>query len=214
MPIFTRNGRSLLFVHVPKAGGTSVEKGLADAGWQMSMRATRRTEGRELFDLRRVSPQHYHATLLQDLLRIERFDAVFTVVREPLARFRSEYAMRCRDATAGTTDQVEAWTRRRLARYESNPSMMDNHLRPQEEFLLPGARVYRLEDGLEAVSADLNDRCDLDLPSRFPRKLRSGGSRRPLASSDVELNPEVVRLLTDFYASDFDTLGYPTPADR
>ena len=211
MPIFTRNGRTLLFVHVPKAGGTSIERGLADAGWHMTLRATRRTEGEELFRLRRVSPQHYHAVLLQDLLRIDRFDAVFAVVREPLARFRSEYAMRHPDPGAGGSDQVEAWTREMLMAYASNPFVLDSHLRPQHEFLLPEAHVYRLEDGLDAMSADLNERYGFGLPDHFPRRLRSGDRRRPLASSAVELSPEVSKLVTEFYAADFKTLGYPTP---
>lgn len=212
MPIFTRNGRTLLFVHVPKAGGTSIEKGLAGAGWHMTLRATRRSEGPELFSLRRVSPQHYHATLLQDLLHIDRFDAVFSVVREPLARFRSEYAMRHPDPDAGTADRVDEWTRQMLTAYTSNPFVLDSHLRPQHEFLLPGAHVYRLEDGLDAMSADLNERYDLGLPDRFPRRLRSGDKRRPLASSAVELGREAMKLVTEFYAADFEELGYPTPA--
>lgn len=211
MPIFTKDGYALLFIHIPKAAGSSVERGLVRAGWTMTYRATRRTEGEEQFGLRRVSPQHYHADMLRDLFRLNRFDAIFAFVREPIARFRSEYAFRHRrpggDGSAAT---VTEWTERMLRTYQSNPFVLDNHLRPQHEFLLPQARCYRLEDGLGSAMTDLNERYGLDLPTRFPHALKSDNPGQ-LASRDVELAPETLARIVDFYAEDFTALGYPRP---
>lgn len=210
MPIFIKDDRSLLFIHVPKVAGTSIERRLVRAGWKMTFRATRRTEG-DRFLLRRVSPQHYHGSMLRDLFKLDRFDAVFTFVREPVARFRSEYAFRHRrpggDGSAAT---VNEWTERMLRTYETNPFVLDNHLRPQHEFLVPQAHCYRLEDGLEAAMSDLNQRYHLDLPTDFPYALKSDNPGQ-LASRDVELSPAVLGRLAGFYREDFERFGYPEP---
>lgn len=210
MPIFTKDGHALLFIHVPKVAGTSLERRFVKAGWKMTYRATRRTEG-EAFLLRRVSPQHYHGSMLQDLFKLGRFDAVFTVVRDPIARFRSEYAFRHRRPGGdGSADTVSAWTETMLRDYEMNPFILDNHLRPQHEFLVPQADCYRLEDGLEAAMDDLNMRYHLDLPTDFPHALKSD-SPGQLASRDVELSPQTLARLADFYAKDFAHFGYTPP---
>ena len=66
---------------------------------------------------------------------MDRFDGVFMTVREPLARFRSEYAMRNTDDVAGR--RRPGWTpgpTRRSRRYAATRTCFDNHLRPQAEF--------------------------------------------------------------------------------
>ncbi|TGN65499.1 hypothetical protein EXE59_17170 [Nocardioides eburneiflavus] len=207
VPIFTRDGRSVLFVHVPKTGGTSLERMFIRAGWDVGLRATPHTHPAQS-RLHRISPQHLHAPLLTEMLRLGRFDAIFLVVREPLLRFRSEYVMRNkRHADAGSAGHVEAWTDDVLARLRANPAVLDNHLRPQHEFVLPRAQVYRLEDGLEAAVADLRDRFDLDLPAEVPHTLESG-SGGGLSSRDVEITDAVAARVRALYARDHEVFGY------
>lgn len=207
VPIFTRDGRSVLFVHVPKTGGTSLERMFIRAGWDVGLRATPHTHPAQS-RLHRISPQHLHAPLLTEMLRLGRFDAIFLVVREPLLRFRSEYVMRNkRHADAGSAGHVEAWTDDVLARLRANPAVLDNHLRPQHEFVLPGAQVYRLEDGLEAAVADLRDRFDLDLPAEVPHTLESG-SGGGLSSRDVVITDAVAARVRALYARDHEVFGY------
>ncbi|WP_175539718.1 sulfotransferase family 2 domain-containing protein [Nocardioides exalbidus] len=207
MPIFTRDGRSILFVHVPKTGGTSVERMFIRAGWDVGLRATPHTHPAQS-RLHRISPQHLHAPLLTELLRLGRFDAVFLVVRDPLLRFRSEYVMRNkRHEEAGRASHVEAWTDDVLDRLAANPSLLDNHLRPQHEFVLPQARVYRLEDGLEAAMADLRDHSGLHLPTEVPHTLDSGAGGG-LSSRDVEVTDAVAARVRALYARDHEVFGY------
>jgi len=206
MPIFTRDDRALLFVHIPKTGGTTIEKMLVSAGWRMGFHATRLSEP-EQFHLYKVSPQHFHADLLRQLVRPRRFDLIFAISREPLARFRSEYAMRNREAGAGTADRVEEWTDRVLRRYRQNPFHLDNHLRPQHEFVLPRTRVFRLEDGMESIIGALNVDHGLGLPSVIPRHMQ-GSSRGVIGSADVQVNGTVEARVRELYAEDFRTFGY------
>src|SRR6476661_3118822 len=88
-----KNDRAVLFVHVPKTGGSTIEKLFTESGWAMRWQATRDSAPR-LFAHLRVSPQHYHGALLQELVKPSSFDLTFLVVRDPVARFRSEFAMR------------------------------------------------------------------------------------------------------------------------
>lgn len=205
MPLFTKDGRHVLFVHIPKTGGTSMERHLIKAGWSMSHHDGKVGRGRPNY-VRQCSPQHMHAAVLRTILRVDRLDAVFTVVRDPVARFRSEFVHRGRGLTLGA-DDVEAWATKAFAQFEKDPFVYDNHIRPQVEFLIGGSRVYRLEDGFDAAVRDLNERYDLGLPEQVAR-VRSSEKSRGRSSKDVEVSESLERRLTEFYARDFQRFGY------
>ena len=206
VPVFTKDDRSVLFVHIPKAAGSTLERMFVRSGWQMALRETRRTQP-AVMALRRCSPQHYHAALLQEMFDVDRFDAVFTVTREPVSRFRSEYLMRNRADPRTDAASVEAWADEVLARRELDPYVLDNHLRPQHEFLLPQGRVYRLEDGLEDAVADLNERFDLELTPSVLQANRSV-QRAGVSSTAIELSARLDATVRSLYAEDFARLGY------
>lgn len=205
MPTFKKDGRRLLFIHVPKAGGTTIERRLERAGWSMGFRATGATD--DHFGLRRVSPQHYHGAILPEILRLGRFDVIFMLVRDPLARFRSEYAHRNKEPGQGKAELVSTWADDYLARYQRDPYVLDNHLRPQHEFLVPNTQVYRLEDGIETMLADLNGRFGVGVPTAVGRRMDSNVEGR-LGSRDVELTDELTERLRAMYAADYETFGY------
>lgn len=206
MPVFWNDTRSVLFVHIPKAAGSTLEQLFRRSGWQMAFRATRKTEP-ALMAVRRCSPQHYHAALLAELFDVERFDAVFTVTREPISRFRSEYLMRNRSDPRTDGASVEAWAQRVLARRSRDPYALDNHLRPQSEFILPRSQAYRLEDGVDSVVADLNARFDLSLTAEIPRAMHSV-KRAGVRSEEIEVSTALEQELRTLYAQDFDSFGY------
>jgi hypothetical protein len=206
MPVFRRDGRSFLFVHVPKAGGSALERVFATSGWKTHYRDPKEA-GPSVNKLRRCSPQHMHRTMLETLFRMERFDGVFMTVREPFARFRSEYAMRNQSAVTADPEHVDEWAERAFLRYAENPFVFDNHLRPQSEFYVPGCRVYRLEDGLEGVVRDLNARWDLGLVEEVPRVMDrqvASGS----ASSEVRVSATLEARLRACYSEDLSRFGY------
>jgi hypothetical protein len=204
--VLRSDDKNVLFVHVPKTGGSTVERIFGSSGYKMLYRDPR--EGPQSANrLRRCSPQHMHAPMLETLFRLERFDVVVMMVREPLARFRSEYSMRNAADLRVDEASVEAWTYQALRDYAGDGFVFDNHLRPQAEFYLPGALVYRLEDGIDTMVADLNERHGLGLSTEVPhvmdRRTASG-----VASSEVRLSPLVERRLRTFYAEDFARFGY------
>lgn len=203
MPVFVKDDVSVLFVHVPKTGGSAIEDAFAEAGWDTHLldRTSARHPSRRF---RRCSPQHLHAELLEQLVRLERIDAVLVVVREPLARFRSEFLWRHRDEPVDAA-AVSRWGRRMVVKYAEDPYVRDNHIRPQSQFLLPGALVHQYENGLQPALDDLAHRLGVDAPRVLPREAGAGRPR----SSEVPVEGDLERLLVDFYADDFTRLGYP-----
>ncbi len=206
MPVFRRDGKKVLFVHVPKTGGSSVERLFAASGWKATY-LDRKVGPDTMNWLRRCSPQHMHAEMLKLLFNLDRFDLVFMTVRDPLARFRSEYGMRHRDDLRTDSHLVDAWASQTFAKYEVNPFLLDNHLRPQSEFLLPGAEVYRLEDGLGRMSEDLQNRFGIHLDAEVPHHM-SRAEQSGVSSGQVELSPETEKHLREFYRDDFEQFGY------
>lgn len=206
MPVFLDEDKKVLFVHVPKTGGTSVERLFANSGFRTAYRDGK--VGKDSVNwVRRCSPQHLHAEMLDQLLQLSRFDLIFMLVREPIARFRSEYTHRNRNDLHTDAASVEAWTERVLTRYGTNPYLFDNHVRPQSEFALPGCEVYRLEDGLERMAEDLRSRFGLSLHPEVPHAM-DRVKRTGVSSNEVQISPRTDSMVREFYAADFERFGY------
>ena len=184
MPIYSSPEKKLniLFLHVPKCGGGSIEKFFRDNGFVEEFRCI----DRRLLGLYRCSPQHWHRPMLESVLKMDSFDYIFSVVRDPVARLVSEYKWRLAHPLAA--DGIDVWYERVRGSFLKDPYFFDNHLRAQVEFLVPSARVFRLEGSLQAVV----DRIALDLGLDFQLPIipnqKSGVHRKRLAA-----DPELVK---------------------
>jgi hypothetical protein len=201
MPIFKNGEKYLLYVHVPKTGGTFVESFLQENGYEIYW--IDGGDASTLLPVLKCSPQHVHAELLSAMLTIDSFDYIFMTVRNPFDRIVSEYYMRMRHL--GLTETFGVWLRRIMKEYESNPYVLDNHIRPQVDFLLPGAKTFRLENGfgqawIERLQADLN--------VEFEHKTVSYDHLRGQDAASIEMTEEERALIRAFYAADFKAFGY------
>jgi len=203
VPVFVKDDHRVLFVHVPKTGGSAIEDAFRDDGWEVYF-LDRRSRRHPASQLRTCSPQHMHADLLSQTLRLDRMQVAVMVVREPLARFRSEYLWRHRRDPGLDPGDVEAWGLRLLDRFHADPFVLDNHARPQVAFRVPGARVHRYEDGLQALADDVATACGLDHAPQVRPAPEPSGSR----SRDVPVTAELERALREFYREDHAQLGY------
>jgi hypothetical protein len=202
VPVFVKDDRRVLFAHVPKTGGSAVEDAFRDDGWEVHF-LDRTSRRRPVQQLRRCSPQHMHAALLEQTLRLERMDLFFAVVRDPLARFRSEYLWRHREEPQLDALEVERWGRRVLEQFTHDPFVRDNHIRPQSEFVLPGTRVHHYEDGLQGAVDDVYRSLGLAETATVPEPPRA-----PVSSAEVDLAPGFTARLREFYRADFERFGY------
>jgi hypothetical protein len=213
VPSVELNGQLIYFAHCPKAGGTSVERFMVDR-WGASVRLLgwgwdRRWAGRgEQAGEVPSSPQHY---VWEDARRAlpRAPDAVFTVVRDPVARMVSEYRYQREGRLTGPFGRpvrrlgFSAWLRLMFALADRNPYTHDNHFRPQAAFLpAEGARVFRLEDGLQPVLTWLAERAGEPPPKEVPHDLGAGSGPR------VAPTPEDRALIAQRFDQDYRRFGY------
>ncbi len=162
MPVYRINGAAVLFIHVPKCGGTSIEQMLVAHPACQAQAMYEIGPDNLLLGVGRCSPQHLHANLLKRLLRLNRFALIFTVVRDPLSRMLSEFAMQRGRAPHRTPADFGAWYDRAQRQRQRNPFHADNHLRPAHEFVLPEALVYNFSAGMAVIWSDLCRRLEID----------------------------------------------------
>lgn len=145
MPIYTYEGTSILFRHIPKTGGEALRATLLSIpGVQDAFRALSPVEHWGF----PVTPQHFHDVILRELLPANAFVADFTVTRHPVERMKSEYRMRVNESSH-TLPEFNEWLEEQFARVDMNPHHDDNHFRPQVEFISDRTTVFAYEDGLE-----------------------------------------------------------------
>jgi hypothetical protein len=204
MPVFHHDGCNLLFVHIPKTGGTFVERQFKANGWRASFLLHGQQE-RHLLRLMHASPQHLHWSQLCTLFDPAAFDLAFAIVRDPLERAISEYRMRSKAQVRPFDD----WLQDALRARASDPFHLDNHLRPQHEFVGPGVEVLRFEDGLdEALMARLSRACGRPLALHpLPRRADASLVRR----ADVVPGRAALDRLAEVYAEDYSRFGYALP---
>lgn len=195
MPILRAGSKVVLFVHIPKTGGTSVEKWLRSIG-PLSLYAPKRNE------LVPCVPQHFDSNVFEYLFDGSFFDYSFAIVRNPYERIMSEFKYRIGSKRQTLfTPSFRRWVRRCFAEYEKNNYLLSNHIRPQTDFLIPGVEVFKLEEGFAPVEQRLQDVLGISLVERVPHANKSGD--RP-----IEIDPETMDLIYNFYRKDFDTFGY------
>ncbi|NNE53693.1 MAG: sulfotransferase family 2 domain-containing protein [Sulfitobacter sp.] len=194
MPIFFTEAEAILYVHVPKTGGSSVEALFLSSGYEVYFL---HTQFAAITRTMACSPQHYHADLLRNCFKLDQFDLIFMTVRHPVDRALSEYRMRNPEG-----DAPDAWIMEVLERQVADPFHLDNHLRPQVEFHVPGARVFRQED-----------RFDADWVRHMNGLLQRPLVHRPVArlqskTTGLHFSLETTRRIEDFYSADMSFFGY------
>ena len=200
MPLFIRDGKSILYLHVPKTGGTAIEGLLQNNGFRTELFDT---GARGSFNRwRRCPPQHMEAQLVDAILRPARCDYVFLTVRDPLERLLSEYRMRAR--TTPDIAPLPKWFEWALKRVAEDPYAFENHLRPQVDFWLPVAECFRYEDGLDRVVNRLSAQPGLELQNAALPELRPEVGV-PIPAADIDNVRSRVRQV---YWRDYASFGY------
>lgn len=165
MPLLLLNGKAVFFAHIPRTGGSSIEAYMRSKG-PLAFYANGSISGLA------IRPQHFHAEIYSALLEGDLLKHSFAVMREPLARLQSDYRYRCREPegawkwvnklAGGRRKRVKLGKRRRLLTFDEwavksmsrcrrYPTIGDNHIRPQVDFITPGMKVFDFSQGLEPV---------------------------------------------------------------
>ena len=199
MPLFRYKDRVALFVHIPKTGGSSIETGLRELGVKRALHYHRSV------GYSKCNPQHAHAEIYAKWISSDFYDFAFAVCRNPYARIASEYRMRV--TNKGGATPFAPWLQEAADRFSQNRYTLDNHLRPQTEFLLPGLTLFRFEDGLGAAFQVICGRLGIAEPKPIPH-VRKG------AVGDIEADLASIALIKDLYHVDFERFGYDPDSYR
>lgn len=200
MPFVEHGGKRILFVHIPKTGGTTVEN------WM-----------RSLGDLHfysigvpgalKCTPQHFTYKLITQLVGSSYFDYIFTIVRNPYQRMLSEYRMHAVRAEKEFFHRAPAfslWLETALRTYQANPFAYDNHLRPQWEFVTEDVKIFRFEDGILQILSKVA--ADLGVPT--PSQVGWDLDTRSGVDQTTKLDSHDQRTIESVYGKDFDVFGY------
>jgi hypothetical protein len=195
VPVIRISDKQVLFIHVPKTGGSSIEARLVQIGRvQLGPR-----DGRHSFP---CSPQHFHRALLEQLFSAGDFDWAFMIVRHPVDRLISQYRYQTRKRRLlRPALPFSLWLRKALLERRFHPYARDNHLRPQHEFEAFGAEVFRFEDGLEAPLAGLGRATGVAIEGSLDQLKQS-------APGAVEPSQADIAVIRRAYAKDFQRYGY------
>ena len=220
MPLVQIGEKSVYFVHCPKAGGSSIEAYLRDTfgevrfhnpAWNIYWCYKNGWQGRT----GRSSPQHllWHDAEAQLQALNAMPDAVFAVVRDPLARLQSEYRYQMQHRPYPRLARwfgwmsFSTWLRTMLIARRMVPHLFDNHFQPQVHLMPKGtAQIFHLEDGVEPVTAYLHSLAPDVQRQTIPHELQSQAHSKPTEASRQDL-----AWIATAYAEDYAQLGYTAP---
>lgn len=211
MPIFRIGGELHFFAHVPKCGGTSVETYLTERFGPLGFLESGRF--RIPMDQRwnRTSGEHVPIEALHRLIPADWLVSSFAVVRHPVRRLISAFFF-ARDIThkLPISADFNAWAVDALSRVRQDPYLLEGHLRPQAALVPKDARIFRLEDGLDAIVPYLDGLAgNTDGPRQIaPKNVGTWRGNDP----DPVLTDAVLTLVARIYAEDFARFGYEAPA--
>lgn len=210
---------SILYIHIPKCGGGSVEEYLNNNNFQRSVwNASPRRYCK-------CSAQHMHAELLQAYLHLDKIDCIFTIVRNPINRMISEYKWRIKlDIAANGINQ---WYLKARSEYLKDHYYADNHMRPMSEFITNNCNIFKLEEGLMDLPKKLKDIIRVKKKSFSFRHSNIRNQKESLHSDRIRERPELaeryetsqpnhstIEMIIQDYALDFEMFGYSTNPDH
>ena len=212
MPLAMIGSGLVLFAHVPKCAGTSVEQYLAAAFGPLAFcdSGFNRLPPRRRWS--KTSPQHADAATLQRLFPPGFLRASFAVVRHPVPRMVSVFRFQ-RDIERKIPPETrfEDWLRA-VVMPPRKPWALDNHIRPMVDMVPEDAAVFRLEDGWDAVIDWLQQLCgpDRTLPRAMPERnvLARRLAHEKREAPPVVPGPEARALIARAHAADFERFGY------
>lgn len=205
MPFFQRDDKLLFFVHVPKAGGSSIEDYLIRRFGNIFLYAGGPRERAGKGGALMVPVTHLCAWDLEELLP-RRIDLVFAVVRNPLDRILSEYRWQ-KGASRASRLSFSSWLRVMIEAARKDPRAYDNHIRPISDLVPQTADAFHLEDGLTRMVARIDDATGTCAPDIKIGRLKD----RAGTSDPIQLSRQDVELIADYYAEDYERFGYALP---
>ncbi|MBF9032144.1 sulfotransferase family 2 domain-containing protein [Rhodobacterales bacterium HKCCE3408] len=211
MPIIRAGAQLIYYAHVPKCGGSSVERYLTDRFGPIAFVDTRHHSLRPERRWSRSSPQHIDLVSFERLFPRGFFDASFAIVRHPVARLVSAYHFQLEvERSTPAAFSFSDWLDMIPETLAEIPFAYDNHILPMTQIVPEGARVFHIEHGVDAIIPWFDELTGVVCGPRAMRRVNEhkgrGGAKEKPSATDIARIAEI-------YAEDFERFGY-TPDDR
>jgi hypothetical protein len=201
MTVFEKDNKKILYVHIPKTGGTTIKKTFEESGWNVTWFNSGRHPDLNLAPagVKTYALAHLYYDKLDNIFNLEKdFDYIFTITRNPYDRIVSEYNYRRAYSKSPFNEWFETVKTKAL---ETDMWFNDNHMRLQSEYIGPAInKIYKFEDGHENILKEIESKFDI----KFLNTSRADNKSTKKLSVD-EIDKEVVY---EFYKNDFELLGY------
>lgn len=179
MPIATIGSYNILFVHIPKTGGSSIESFLEKHG-HLSFKNDKSKH------MTFCSQQHLHANPLKTIRKTKKIDWTFTIVRHPVARIVSEYKYQMRKHNYFRSRlSFSAWLKYSILRRKVNPYHRDNHFRPQVEFEMNDADIFYFENGIDNCISHIAEELCIPAPSSIIHEKKTRNHKFKITKKDI-----------------------------
>lgn len=231
MPYFHNERIHVLYIHIPKTGGTSIEE-------YFSKKYAIPLSIQSLYTLdpsfSPITLQHQTLTTLRS--HASRFNILFDTslmviasVRNPYTRLLSHLSYMDKIHSSMTPLQVETIARNYLKQYDLDPHTCDNHLLPQHMFVTDDVRHILKQESLSADMAALGftdfqeypvitrkehlqskprDRKPIRIPRREVRPTRPAKPSNHIPNYSAYMTSGFVKLVNTYYKEDFVRFGY------
>ena len=198
MPVFSKQSRNILYIHIPKCGGSSICEIFKKNNWDESFSI----RGKDLNEHKylKAGPQHYHAEIIKNIFDVTKFDKIFTIVRNPFSRLKSEYYWQLHNEVFSNISP-EDWFNYILEKYYKNKFIYDNHIRPQNEFIFEQVNIFKLEDGLKKVYESIFEKKFIFIKQP---KLKKSKTDKLIEDQFLKIKTKI----EDFYAEDYELFNY------
>jgi hypothetical protein len=215
MPYFKLLDTNILFIHIPKTGGSSLEKYFSIKYNIPHNEISLLSSFSPIYNYLRVSLQHMTLQTLisnKELFGIDLNSLkIITIVRNPYNRLVSElfylsnYSQCVSVDDLKTPESINKLIINIFSKYVNDNCIYDNHIRPQYEFLTIN-NDERLYDNLiilktEELDADMHEHGYIDF------NLKENCNNASVDYMSL-LNNESINLINNFYREDFEYFGY------
>jgi hypothetical protein len=205
MPYFQNELINILFIHIPKTGGTSVEIYLSQK-YNIPLDKSSLFTTVDSLIPNTISFQHLtYCDIIKNFSSMINFTdlQILSIVRNPYERFISDlfFFHIINDNT--TSEETYFIAKDYLENYSN--STRDNHIRPQFEFLLDENNNILTNIILFKTENLTNMMKEINLFNDFNIKALKNKSTRDYYSF---LNRDTMNLINDFYHQDFVYFGY------
>jgi len=211
MPIARIKSKLVYYSHIPKCGGSSIEKYLDEVADSISFLDRRFSSHSKETLWNQSSPQHIDGLSLERLFpQSIFFDSYFAVVRDPIARFKS--AFKFQKYIEKKIPQQKSISDFALSLSKADVNRLgfcDNHFMPMVRFFMPNCdyRIFKLENGLLNVKLWFEaEILEGETSFEIGNENVSIGSAK--IDKDLSLSKKADKHLRGIYQQDFELFKY------